>query len=154
MPIFHHAIDVLAPRAVVWRSFAELSTWPRWFPRLRSVSALPDERLAGGAPFCVGGELELSIDAGPLGEKKVRVIVRECEREQRVRWTGTLLGMTINHVYSFDEKAPGATRVTSHEEIAGLASRLLRGPVFQHIDREAHESLAAFKQLVEGTPAS
>lgn len=154
MPIFHHAIDVLAPRAAVWRSFADLSSWPAWFPRLRSATALVDERLAPGAPFCVGGELDLLIAAGPLGEKKVRVVVRECEREQRVRWTGSLLGMTVNHLYSFEEKHPGSTRVTSHEEIAGLASRLVRGPVFEHIDREAHDSLAALKRLVEAAGAA
>lgn len=149
MAIFHHAIDVHAARDAVWRSFADLTSWPRWFPRLQHASALPDERLADGAPFCVGGELELQIAAGPLGDKRVRVVVRECERGHRVRWTGSVLGVKVNHVYSFEEKAPGATRVTSHEEIEGFAARLLRGAIFDRIDREAHESLARFKQLVE-----
>jgi hypothetical protein len=152
--IFHHAIDVHAPRDAVWRSFADLSAWPRWFPRLTQATALADERLAEGAPFCVGGELELRISAGPLGEKRVRVVVRECERGHRVRWTGTLLGVKVNHVYSFEEKAPGATRVTSHEEIEGFAARLLRGAVFDRIDREAHESLRHLKALIEGASAA
>ncbi len=149
MAIFHHAIDVVASREACWHAFADLTSWPRWFPRLRSAAALPDERLAEGAPFCVGGELELHIEAGPLGDKAVRVVVRECERGARVRWTGGVLGIKVNHVYSFEEKAPGATRVTSHEELEGMAARLLPGRVLQQIDREAHDALASFKRLVE-----
>ena len=154
MAIFHHAIDVHAGRDAVWQSFADLASWPRWFPWLSQASALPDERLADGAPFCVGGELELHIAAGPLGQKRVRVVVRECERGHRVRWTGSLLGVKVNHVYSFEDKAAGATRVTSHAEIEGFAARLLRGAVFDRIDREAHESLARFKHLVEAARAA
>ena len=150
MAIFHHAIDVDASPETCWRAFADLPRWASWFPRLSAVRALADERLPAGAPFCVGGELELVLDTGPFGHKAIRVVVRECIANERVRWTGGFLGMKVNHLYSFEVRAPGTTRFTSHEEVEGLAARLIRGKAFEHIDREAHESLTKFKRLVEG----
>jgi hypothetical protein len=142
MPIVHHAIDVAASPDDCWRVFADLGSWPAWFPFLRAVRG----------ELRIGGRLTLSIAAGPTA-LPLQVTVEELVAGERVRWRGGALGVTGNHSYSFSTPAPGLTRVTSHEEFSGLGARLIAGPIFDRFDGEVHQSMARFKALVEATHA-
>jgi hypothetical protein len=142
MPIVHHAIDVAASPDACWRVFADLASWPAWFPFLRAVQG----------ELRSGGRLTLSIAAGPTA-LPLRITVDELVPGQRVSWRGSALGVTGCHRYEFETRAPGLTRVTSHEEFTGLGARLIAGPVFNRFDGEVHQSMARFKALVEATHA-
>jgi hypothetical protein len=142
MPIVHHAIDVAASPEACWRVFADLGSWPAWFPFLRAVRG----------ELRTGARLTLSIAAGPTA-LPLRVTVEELVPGQRVSWRGSALGVTGCHSYSFATPAAGLTRVTSHEEFSGLGARLIAGRVFDKFDGEVHQSMARFKALVEATHA-
>jgi hypothetical protein len=146
MPTVQHAIDVAAPPEDCWRVFADLSTWPRWFPFLRSAPV---------GDLRPGGRLQLAFGAGPasIPAMPVRVTLAEWEPLKRARWTGGALGIKGDHVFEFAVNIPGLTRVTSRECFSGLGSRLIAGPLLQRLDGEVHESMARFKALVEATRA-
>jgi hypothetical protein len=142
MPIVHHAIDVAASPDACWRVFADLGSWPTWFPFLRAVRG----------ELCAGGRLTLSIAAGPAA-LPIRVTISELVVGERVRWKGGALGVSGDHSYSFTTPAVGLTRVTSREEFSGFGARLITGPIFDRLDGEVHQSMARFKALVEATHA-
>lgn len=144
MPTVQHAIDVAAPLDTCWRVFADLDSWPRWFPFLRSPPA---------GELRAGSKLELAFGAGPatIPAFPVRVMVAEVVPLQKARWTGGALGIKGDHVFEFSVNIPGLTRVTSRECFSGLGSRLIAGPLLQRLDGAVHESMARFKALVEAT---
>lgn len=142
-PVCHHAIDIAATPEQCWRVLTDLSTWPRWFPRLKYASvvgAAPD-------PWRVGGQFEIVFDFGI--SVSVKPVVQELERAKRVRWIGRGWGIEGDHAYTLETKAPGMTRVTSHEEFSGFGARLITGGVQARLDDEVHRSMAKLKALVE-----
>lgn len=143
VPVVHHAIDVNAAPEACWRVLADLTSWPRWFPRLKYASVLGE----GTDPWRVGGRFEIVFDFGVT--VSVKPIVEEIERTRRVRWIGRGFGIHGDHTYTFETHAPGMTRVTSHEEFSGFASKLITGRVRTMVDAEVHHSMERFKALVE-----
>ncbi|MBW2274464.1 MAG: SRPBCC family protein [Deltaproteobacteria bacterium] len=98
--------EVGLPREVVWRAFADATTWPHWFPNVHSASYL------GEAPFGVGTtrishvgtfhfeETMLAWEEGrrwayridrctfPLARAQLECTdLEDCGRGTRVRWT-------------------------------------------------------------------
>jgi hypothetical protein len=143
MPTVHHAIDVAASPEVCWQVFADLQTWPRWFPMLERARPLD------GEPWRLGARLELLFTVGALS-LPVITTVREIDPARRVRWQGGRLGIAGDHWYTFESKAAGTTRFTSHEDLTGPAARFIPRRIFDRIDGEVHQSMARFKSLVEG----
>jgi hypothetical protein len=143
-PVVHHAIDVDATPEACWKLFADVRTWPGWFPMLKEA------RVVGGSGdgWQVGARLELVFGVGAVGVP-VKTTVEELQPARRVRWKGGALGITGDHCYLFESTGPGRTRVTSHEELTGIGTHLLRRVVMERIDREVHKSMARFKALVE-----
>jgi hypothetical protein len=142
----HHAIDVEATPAEVWRVFSDLSTWPRWFPNATAA------RVQLGPPWRKGAVLEVDLAVPVVGALVLRLDVEEAEPARRVRWVGKVWGIRGDHTYTFEDRG-GWTRLTSHETfggmLAGFADRLGRDT----IDRSAHEAVAKLKALVEQPPA-
>jgi hypothetical protein len=167
--IVHHAIDVKAAPDACWQKFVDLATWPSWFPLCKNARSL------NGNPWQIGGRIEIVFHAGPVN---VPVVVeleeleaakdgepslgqtprgRGASREAvpsglpvyKVRWKGGRLGLSGNHSYTFSVNSPGLTRVTSHEEFSGVATRWIPRRVMDRIDGEVHRSMERFKSLVE-----
>ncbi len=125
----------------------DLTTWPRWFPRLKYAAALG----ADSDPWRVGGRFEIVFDFGV--SVSVKPVVEEVERARpwyKVRWVGKGWGITGNHAYTLETHTPGVTRVTSSEEFSGLGSKLMTRAVLDKLDSEVHRSMARFKTVVEG----
>ena len=139
----HHAIDVSATPEACWKVLADLTTWPRWFPRNKWASALNGEP----DPWRIGGRFEIAFDFGIA--VTVRAVVEEFEPARKVRWVGSGFGITGNHSYTFSSHAPGVTRVTSHEEFTGPGTLLMTARVRRMLDEEVHVSLERFRDLVE-----
>ena len=59
------------------------------------------------------------------------------------------MGLSGNHSYTFAVNSPGLTRVTSHEEFSGAATRWIPRRVIDRLDGEVHSSMERFKTLVE-----
>ena len=141
--IVHHAIDIAASPDAIWAVFADLSTWPRWFPRTRAARSQGD-------PFRPGGRIDVELEVPVAGRIPLRLDVKEVTPARRVLWHGAAYGIAGEHSYAFDDRGKW-TRVTSHEELraAGIAKsfaiRLARG----RLDVEVHESLGKLRDLVE-----
>ncbi len=144
MPAVHDAIDVNAPPEACWRVLTDLSTWPSWFPFLKKVRALDGAE----NPFFVGGRIQMRLGVGLLAVP-VNVTVEEVDPVARVRWVGGGLGVTGDHWYSVDVRAPGTTRFTSHEEFSGPIGRLWPSRMVDLVHGEVHKSMERFKSLVE-----
>jgi hypothetical protein len=142
MTAIRHAIDVAASSEKCWQALVDLATWPAWFPFLRSVRA-------DGDPFHVGGRFKMTLAVAPLMRVQVGCTVEEVDAPRKVRWVGGGFGVHGNHSYSLESRAPGFTRVTSHEDFSGVAARLLTGPIWSRLDGEVHRSMERFKTLVE-----
>jgi hypothetical protein len=143
MPTVTHAIDVAATQAECWRVFADLATWPHWFPFLRGVRG----------ELGAGRRLTLLLAAGPA-TLPIDIVVEEWEPGRRVRWVGGKLGVRGDHSYSFAEKALGLVRAISSETFSGLGARLITGPILAKLDGEVHRSMARYKALVENRVAA
>jgi uncharacterized protein YndB with AHSA1/START domain len=147
----HHAIDIDADSAQVWRVFTDLSTWPRWFPNAVGARALRED------PFRRGGAVEVDLELPVVGSIVLRLDVEEADPQHKVRWIGKAWGVRGDHSYTFEDRRQGAkawTRVTSHELFDGPLSILATGLARDKIDRLAHEALAHFKTVVEERIAS
>jgi hypothetical protein len=144
--VAHHAIDVAASPDECWRALADLGSWPRWFPFLRSARAL-DGAMAND-PWRIGGRMKLVLGVGPI-RVPVTTVVQEIDPLHKVRWIGTGFGVSGDHAYTIEVRAPHATRVTSHEEFTGLGARFMTAGIFPRIDSEAHRSMERFKAWVE-----
>lgn len=142
-PVVHHAIDVAASPEACWAVLSDLGGWARWFPRARYAAALDGE----STPWRVGGRFEILFDFGIA--VSVKPEVREVELARKVRWVGRGFGVQGNHAYTFESRAPGVTRVTSHEEFSGVGARLITRKVFELLDVEVHRSMERFKAIVE-----
>jgi uncharacterized protein YndB with AHSA1/START domain len=142
MPVVEHAVDVAAPPSEVFRVFADLEAWPRWFPYL--------SRAAG--ELRVGGKLHLTFAAGdkpfPLS-----VAIEELAPSSRVRWSGGAFGFRGRHTHSFEANGAGGTRVSWREEIGGFAARLLTRNVLDKIHDEVRAAMHKLKALVEAEAA-
>jgi len=144
--VAHHAIDVVASPDECWRALADLGSWPRWFPFLRSARSL--DGATANDPWRVGGRMKLVFGLGPI-RVPVTTVVQEIEPPHKVRWLGKGFGVSGDHAYTIEVRAKDATRVTSHEEFTGLGARFMTEGIFQRIDSEAHRSMERFKAWVE-----
>jgi hypothetical protein len=145
--VLHHAIDVAATAEACWKTFADLRTWPRWFPRLKHAAVVGTD----ADPWRLGCRFDIVFDFGPV-TVPVRCEVKEAVRGERVRWMGRGFGITGDHSYSFASHHPGLTRVTSHEELTGVGTLVITRGIRQRIDREAHDSMARLKGAIESAP--
>ena len=141
----HHAIDIHASPAAVWRVFTDLTSWPRWFPEALSARSLAEPT------WQRGGTLEVEMAVPVLRSLTLHLRIEEVEAERKVRWIGKAWGVSGDHSYIFEDRGQW-TRVTSHEKFAGLVTLLPRvagAKVRERVDGLAHASMARLKALVE-----
>ncbi|MBI3953770.1 MAG: SRPBCC domain-containing protein [Chloroflexi bacterium] len=135
-------IHIAAPRAVVWRLFADLDRWPRWNPTVVVMAPLR------GAPWAPDFRFRQTVRVG--GRRlsfKPRVLYTD--PGNYVTWVGRGFGVTGVHSWYFEDEATGS-RVTTIEEFKGLGVPLMR-LVIKPADLRAmfQASLRALKQAAE-----
>lgn len=139
-PVVHaFEADVAAPRAKVFAALADPTTWPRWFPGVRSA------RYASPPPHGVGTIREADV-SGTLWTEEM--IAWDADR----RWTYTVTAASSPvadaQVESFElEDAPGGTRVRWTLALEPRMLMRLSGPVaplvMGRLFRRAMANLAA-----------
>ena len=131
-PVRHvFAAVVAAPRAAVFAALAEPTTWPSWFPGVRSA------RYHGAPPFGVGTIREADVS----GTRWVEEMIAWDEGR---RWAYTVLDAStpLAHaqVESFEvEDAPGGTRVRWTLAIEPRLVQRLAAPIAPLIMRRVFE---------------
>ena len=79
------SVHIEASPDVVWRLMTEVDGWPAWNPDIATASI--DRPLAPGA--------RITWKAGP---GTITSVVADVEPEERLAWTGSLLGIKAVHM--------------------------------------------------------
>jgi uncharacterized protein YndB with AHSA1/START domain len=97
-------IEIAASPETVWDVLADISSWPKWNPDVKSVSL--DGDVAEGSEF--------RWKAGP---GTITSTIRRLEQPRFIGWTGRTLGIGAVHVYRLEPR-DGSTLVTTEESRA------------------------------------
>lgn len=115
------SVFVDAPRALVWRTFADLSCWADWSRVLTRVVPEGEAGLACGSRF--------SCCLRPLGAAVAFTVhVEEADPPARLLWVAARWGVRGRHWFHFSDHGDG-TRCDSVEDLTGPAVALA-GPFF------------------------
>ena len=128
-------IDVNASPEAVWDTLADLDSWPRWLPGVRSMTT--------HGPFAAGSTFEWR--AGP-GTIKSEIVT--AERPSGAAWKGRTLGIDAVHAWTIERIGP-TTRLRTEESWAGLLPRLLRQTLQKSLQKSTDEGLPAIKSEAE-----
>jgi uncharacterized protein YndB with AHSA1/START domain len=104
--------EVLAPPETVFAVIAEVASWPRWNPDVRSASM--EGPVSKGTRF--------RWKAGP---STITSTLEDVEPPRRISWTGTTMGIRAVHVYELTPRGD-RTLVVTKESWDGLLVRLFR----------------------------
>jgi len=119
--IVEASIEIAAPAARIWETFADLSSWHRWNSVLRRVTYQGDGRLALGTTFrCTIQPFGLPISFA--------AVVTEARPPTHIVWETHKPGLTARHSFVCEESAR-EVRLISREEFRGPALRAA-GPLF------------------------
>jgi hypothetical protein len=96
-------IEIAAPPERVWAVLTDLASYPRWNPVFREASG----------QVAVGNRLSFTSTQPVTGHTlKVKVTVAAVEPATELRWTSSLLGMTISRRSFTLSPADGGTQLT------------------------------------------
>jgi len=119
--IVEASIEVAAPAARIWETFADLSSWHRWNSVLRRVTYQGDGRLAPGATFrCTIRPFALPIS--------FVAVVTEARPPTHIVWETRKPGLTARHSFVC-EGGDRHVHLISREEFSGPTLRAA-GPFF------------------------
>ncbi len=135
-PVCESAEIVIDARPeIVWDTLADLPSWPRWMPGVKSVD------LAG--PFGVGTRFRWKAGPGTI-----RSELLESDRPRSLGWRGRTLGVDALHVWRFEEQGDG-TRVCTEESWSGLLVRVLPRAMSKTVRKALDDGLPALKSEAE-----
>jgi uncharacterized protein YndB with AHSA1/START domain len=120
-------IEIAASPQAVWDVLADLESWPRWNPDVKSMSMQGD--LAEGSTF--------RWRAGP---GTITSTIQQVEPPKLIAWTGTTFGIKARHVYRLEPRGEG-TLVHTEESYEGLVARLLRGSLQKTLEKGLSDGL-------------
>jgi len=109
--IIEESVLISAPLKKVWDTFTDLTCWRDWCTVLDDISASTDRITKGKSfKFCIR-PFDIPIHLEP--------VVEEVIPEKRIVWTGTKLGVSARHKFTF-EKKDGKTLLRSRETFSGF----------------------------------
>lgn len=124
-----------APVDLVWSILTGFAAWPQWNPAVT--------RMQVNEPVKPGTTFRWTAGGAPIVST-----IQEVVPEQRLVWTGRMLGVRAVHVWTF-EPQPGGVRVRTAESFEGLIVRLLAGPMQRLLAASLEQGLAALKAEAE-----
>ena len=133
-------IEIAASPQAVWDVLADLESWPRWNPDVKSMSAQGEP--AEGSTF--------RWKAGP---GTITSTIRQLEPPSTMAWTGRTLGIDAKHVYRLEPR-DGATVVRTAESYEGFVARLLRGTLQKTLEKALADGLGYLKAEAERRAAA
>jgi uncharacterized protein YndB with AHSA1/START domain len=128
-------IFIAAPLEKVWALQTDIERWPEWQPDVASA------------------KLEGDLAVGTIFRWKAQGInitstLQEVEPGRRIGWTGSAIGMTAVHIWTFEPREDG-TWVITEESLSGWLPRILKifDPAF--LEKSLDESLQVLKAKAE-----
>ena len=142
----HTSIDIAAPMQRVWDVATDLDRLGEWVSIHRDFPKAPPADVKQGTSF----QQTLAVAGTPFA---VEWTAAEVDGPQRILWEGTgPAGTTARTSYSLATEN-GGTRFEYESEFklpAGEVGEAASRVVIGHAEREANDSLARLKQLIEG----
>jgi hypothetical protein len=121
-------IDIAAPLSTVWQVLVDVAGWPRWHPKIRSVTLDP-AGVRVDAPF-----------RWVSGRSTINSRFAVVEPEQELTWTGVSTGVRAVHRNVLRELPGGQVHLLTEESMAGavigalLPGRFLRKSLQEWVD--------------------
>ena len=121
-------LEIDASPEAVWEVLADVPSWPRWNPDVKSASL--------DGPFAAGTTFRWKAGPGTITST-----LQEVERPVLMGWTGRTLGIEAIHVYRLVPRG-SSTLVTSEESWNGALSKLFRGRMTRMLQSSLDAALA------------
>ena len=96
-----------------WQALTEVERWPEWSKLFSRATWI------GGPPWEKGSVLLLEVAQPPA---KVRAEVASVSAPGQVTWVGSVMGVTIKHIFNFAAQADGSTIMQSNIDLSGPAT--------------------------------
>jgi hypothetical protein len=135
------SIDIDAPRAAVWATLTDLSSYPEWNPHVTRA----DGTLREGEP------LEIRVEREGDRAREMTVTITDVEPERRFEWVGTVGFRWLfegRHVFELEALDGDRTRLHNREEVSGPLQSLI---VTDDPERDYVAMNEALKARVERT---
>lgn len=124
-------IRIAAPIDLVWRTEADLESWPAWNPDVQSVQPLGP--VAPGTTF-----------KWKAGGMKIVSELKEVDAPRRLGWTGRTLGLRAIRAWRFTE-LEGGTLVRTEESFDGVLARLFPRRLKRALAASLEQGLTALR---------
>ena len=109
MSHFQYSITTKACRSLAWKTFSD---WHRWN---QFANIYGDVQWREGSPWEPGSRMEIEV-LHPVSAT-IHHVITECVPARRVGWSDHALGIVMCQKVTFEEHAPGETRVQTWGEI-------------------------------------
>jgi hypothetical protein len=96
----------------VWKIFSDTARWREWNSFISNVQWI------SGEPWQPGSQLLLEL-AQP--QFKLKAAVKESAAPNRLVWTGSAMGVAVNHFFEFTPQAGNGTLMKTWVELSGAA---------------------------------
>ncbi len=119
MQTLHAETEIDAPAELVWRVVSDLPSYEQWNPFI--VRAAGELR--------VGARLDITIAAPGVRPATFRPRILDLEPGRLIRWKGQLWIPGLfdgRHALSVEDLGEGRSRFTTHEDVSGVLTPLLR----------------------------
>jgi len=129
-------IEIQAPIDTVWQILTDIKNWPKWQKAV--TKTIVNEKIEEGANF------KWKAD-GLLFKSKIHT----SKRNVAFGWTGTTMGASAVHNWTFIKKDNDTTIVIVEESLQGVFPRLFKRYFQKNLDKGVITNLSELKSAAE-----
>ncbi len=129
-------IEIKAPLDIVWNTLTDVSNWPKWQKSLTEVKV--DGRIEEGLSF-----------EWKVGGLSIKSKIHTSKPYEAFGWTGTTIGASAIHNWTFVEKDENTTIVIVEESLQGVFPGLFSGYFQKNLDSGVLTNLMELKDASE-----
>jgi len=129
-------IEIQAPVDVIWNVLTDIQNWPKWQKAV--TETVVEGKIEEGTTF--------RWKAGGLSFKSR---IHTSKPRTAFGWTGTTIGASAIHNWTFTEKDQRTTIVVVEESLEGLLPKLFRKNFQKNLDHGVLKNLKELKEAAE-----
>ena len=129
-------IEIQAPIDTVWHNLTDIKNWTKWQKAVTETTV--DEKIEEGTNF--------KWKSGGLSFKSK---IHTSKRNTAFGWTGTTIGASAIHNWTFIKKDENTTIVIVEESLQGVFPKLFKGYFQNNLDKGVLTNLMELKEASE-----